>query len=90
MTTTKSTRSTRNWCASSQDSDGATFAGELTGLSQEIDEGDQAILDSYMPQGQLQGGQTLADLIMQKIDEQEGANDEPLGTLNNRRPRGAC
>ena len=45
--------------------------------SQEIDEGDQAILDSYMPQGQLEGGRTLADLIMEKIDAQEGAADAP-------------
>lgn len=46
-------------------------------VSQEIDEGDQAILDSYMPSGQLEGGRTLADLIMEKIDAQEGAADAP-------------
>ncbi|KAI5480466.1 bystin [Pseudohyphozyma bogoriensis] len=39
----------------------------------EFDEGDQAILDSYMPAGQLQEGRTLADLIMEKIDRQEEA-----------------
>lgn len=41
----------------------------------EIDEGDQAILDNYMPQGQLEGGRTLADLIMEKIDAQEGEKE---------------
>ncbi|KAL8278976.1 hypothetical protein RQP46_008645 [Phenoliferia psychrophenolica] len=44
----------------------------------EIDEGDQAILDTYMPQGELQNGQTLADLIMQKIDDQEASKDRPI------------
>ncbi|GAA5845091.1 hypothetical protein JCM11251_000006 [Rhodosporidiobolus azoricus] len=37
----------------------------------EIDEGDQAILDSYVPQGQLEPGRTLADLIMEKIGQAE-------------------
>ncbi|ORY92443.1 Bystin-domain-containing protein [Leucosporidium creatinivorum] len=43
----------------------------------EIDEGDQALLDSYLPQGQLEGGRTLADLIMEKIDAQEAGPAEP-------------
>ncbi|KAK4700089.1 essential nuclear protein 1, partial [Phenoliferia sp. Uapishka_3] len=42
----------------------------------EIDEGDQALLDSYMPAGMLNPGQTLADLIMQKIDQQEETKDK--------------
>ncbi|GAA6043793.1 hypothetical protein JCM8097_007710 [Rhodosporidiobolus ruineniae] len=37
----------------------------------EIDEGDQALLDSYVPQGHLAPGQTLADLIMAKIGQSE-------------------
>ncbi|GAA6062824.1 hypothetical protein JCM10212_002462 [Sporobolomyces blumeae] len=41
----------------------------------EVDEDDQALLDSYVPQGQLQPGQTLADLIMAKI----GQAEEPKG-----------
>lgn len=44
---------------------------------QEIDENDQALLDSYLPQGQLEGGRTLADLIMEKIDAQEAGPAEP-------------
>ncbi|GAA5881720.1 hypothetical protein JCM1840_000348 [Sporobolomyces johnsonii] len=44
----------------------------------EVDEGDQAILDSYLPQGQLQPGRTLADLIMEKIGQAEdGKGKEP-------------
>ncbi|GAA5917388.1 hypothetical protein JCM6882_000841 [Rhodosporidiobolus microsporus] len=39
----------------------------------EIDEGDQAILDSYVPQGQLEPGRTLADLIMEKIGQSESS-----------------
>lgn len=38
-----------------------------------------------MPQGELRGGQTLADLIMQKIDEQEDTKDMPIGA--SRSPR---
>lgn len=64
---------------------------------QEIDEGDQAILDNYMPAGQLGGGQTLADLIMQKIDEQEEGKETPqcewsshIGATWNRRGADAC
>ncbi|GAA5855327.1 hypothetical protein JCM8547_009036 [Rhodosporidiobolus lusitaniae] len=41
----------------------------------EIDEGDQALLDAYVPQGQLEPGRTLADLIMEKI----GQAEEPKG-----------
>lgn len=37
---------------------------------QELDE-DDALLDSYVPQGQLEPGRTLADLIMEKIGQQE-------------------
>ncbi|GJN89032.1 hypothetical protein Rhopal_002006-T1 [Rhodotorula paludigena] len=36
----------------------------------ELDE-DDALLDSYVPQGQLEPGRTLADLIMEKIGQQE-------------------
>lgn len=49
--------------------------------AQEIDEGDQAILDSYMPQGQLAPGRTLADLIMEKIDQQDEGQQEVVGTF---------
>ena len=45
--------------------------------NQEIDEGDQAILDNYMPQGQLENGETLADLIMRRINEQEEGTTRP-------------
>ena len=45
-----------------------------TGL-QEIDEGDQAILESFMPSaaasGPFGGTRNLADIIMQKIQERE-------------------
>ncbi|GAA6020889.1 hypothetical protein JCM10207_003178 [Rhodosporidiobolus poonsookiae] len=41
----------------------------------EIDEGDQALLDNYVPQGQLEPGRTLADLIMEKI----GQSEQPKG-----------
>lgn len=46
--------------------------------NQEIDEGDQAILDSYMPQGQLEMGESLGDLIMRKIAAQEAGKDQPI------------
>lgn len=46
---------------------------------QEIDEGDQAILDSYMPSGQLEGGRTLADLIMEKIEAQNEQKEARAG-----------
>ena len=49
------------------------------GGNQEIDEGDQAILDSYMPQGQLEIGESLGDLIMRKIAAQEEGKDQPIG-----------
>ncbi|KAK4048388.1 snoRNA-binding rRNA-processing protein [Microbotryomycetes sp. JL221] len=42
----------------------------------EIDEGDEAILDSFVPQGELQDGKTLADLIMEKIQAQEQSTHE--------------
>jgi len=47
--------------------------------SQEVDEDDQALLDAYVPQGQLQQGRTLADLIMEKIGQAEdgGKGKEP-------------
>lgn len=47
--------------------------------SQEVDEDDQALLDAYVPQGQLQPGRTLADLIMEKIGQAEdgGKGKEP-------------
>ncbi|BGP15620.1 hypothetical protein JCM10213_004140 [Rhodosporidiobolus nylandii] len=48
---------------------------EYEGL--EIDEGDQAILDGYVPQGQLEPGRTLADLIMEKIGQSETKGKEP-------------
>ncbi|GAA5983053.1 hypothetical protein JCM11641_004709 [Rhodosporidiobolus odoratus] len=41
----------------------------------EIDEDDQALLDNYVPQGQLESGRTLADLIMEKI----GQSEQPKG-----------
>jgi essential nuclear protein 1 len=46
---------------------------------QEVDEDDQALLDAYVPQGQLQPGRTLADLIMEKIGQAEdgGKGKEP-------------
>ncbi|POY74211.1 hypothetical protein BMF94_2649 [Rhodotorula taiwanensis] len=40
----------------------------------EIDEGDDALLDSYVPAGHLEPGRSLADLIMEKI---ERAGDAP-------------
>ncbi|GAA5855699.1 hypothetical protein JCM9279_003306 [Rhodotorula babjevae] len=46
----------------------------------EIDEADrEAFLDSYVPTGQLEPGRTLADLIMEKIGQQEqaGKGKEP-------------
>ncbi|GAA6022416.1 hypothetical protein JCM11491_001584 [Sporobolomyces phaffii] len=45
----------------------------------EVDEDDQALLDAYVPQGQLQPGRTLADLIMEKIGQAEdgGKGKEP-------------
>ena len=48
-------------------------------VSQEVDEDDQALLDAYVPQGQLQQGRTLADLIMEKIGQAEdgGKGKEP-------------
>ena len=55
---------------------------ELTiSCNQEIDEGDQAILDSYMPQGQLDTGESLGDLIMRKIAAQEEGKDQPIGKI---------
>ncbi|GAA5884159.1 hypothetical protein JCM16303_005947 [Sporobolomyces ruberrimus] len=45
----------------------------------EVDEDDQALLDAYVPQGQLQPGRTLADLIMEKIGQADegGKGKEP-------------
>ncbi|GAA5876713.1 hypothetical protein JCM3774_005924 [Rhodotorula dairenensis] len=40
----------------------------------EIDEADDALLDSYVPAGHLEPGRSLADLIMEKI---ERAGDQP-------------
>jgi len=59
-------------CAAGQGADAAT--------AQEIDEADrEAFLDSYVPTGQLEPGRTLADLIMEKIGQQEqaGKGKEP-------------
>ncbi|KAM0787473.1 hypothetical protein ACM66B_003549 [Microbotryomycetes sp. NB124-2] len=43
----------------------------------EFDEGDDAMLDSFVPPGELQGGKTLADLIMEKIQAQEATESRP-------------
>lgn len=40
-------------------------------MPQEIEDDDEALLDSYVPQGQLEPGRTLADLIMEKIGQAE-------------------
>lgn len=40
---------------------------------QEIDEGDQAILESFMPSG---GTRNLADLIMEKIQAKEAGEEQ--------------
>ena len=54
--------------------------GADAATAQEIDEADrEAFLDSYVPTGQLEPGRTLADLIMEKIGQQEqaGKGKEP-------------
>ncbi|KAK4053393.1 snoRNA-binding rRNA-processing protein [Microbotryomycetes sp. JL201] len=43
----------------------------------EFDEDDDAMLSGYLPPGELQGGKTLADLIMEKIQAQESTETRP-------------
>lgn len=44
--------------------------------AQEIDEGDQAILESFMPNAG--GTRNLADLIMEKIQAREAGEEQPV------------